>query len=105
MNNKPFVVTVLDIIKKFSLEVLSETKDMEKIEISNTDTIRPSLQLTGYFDNFDETRIQVCGMVEMTYLKSMTPQERLESLDKLFSKKIPVNNAKYIKLCYNTRGK
>jgi sugar/nucleoside kinase (ribokinase family) len=58
-------------------------------EISSTDINRPALQLVGFFDYFDDTRIQVLGMVEHTYLDKFDEEERRRILDRLFSFKFP----------------
>ena len=50
---------------------------------------RPGLQLAGYFDYFDERRLQVIGMAETKMLESMTSEQRSESFAKLFSYNIP----------------
>ena len=41
---------------------------------------RPGLQLAGFFDYFDDKRLQVIGRVETTYLEGLTSEERRESL-------------------------
>ena len=53
------------------------------------DVNRPGLQLAGYFDYFDERRLQVIGMAETKMLESMTSEQRSESFAKLFSYNIP----------------
>ncbi len=82
-----FTVELSKIIDEFKLEeVYTPHRD---IMIETTDIIRPGLQFVGFFDYFDPKRIQILGMVENTYLKEMTPEKRYESIDVLFSKKIP----------------
>lgn len=50
---------------------------------------RPGLQLTGFYEHFVHSRVQVIGEMETTYLMSMDSQKRTSVLDKLFSFDIP----------------
>ncbi len=60
-----------------------------KCTVHSTDVNRPGLPLSGFFDHFDETRIQILGNVEMGFLMEKTPEERTSVFDALFSRKIP----------------
>ncbi len=50
---------------------------------------RPGLALADFFQYFANKRMQVFGLSEMTYLKSLTPLQREERLEKLFQQGIP----------------
>ncbi len=50
---------------------------------------RPGLALTGFFQYFAQRRLQVFGLAELTYLKSMNKKEREERLRALFKKNVP----------------
>jgi HPr kinase/phosphorylase len=50
---------------------------------------RPALQLAGFFDYFDNTRLQMIGKVETTYLEGFTSEERRQKFEALFSRGIP----------------
>jgi HPr kinase/phosphorylase len=50
---------------------------------------RPGLALTGFFQHFPQLRIQVFGLAENAYLKSLTNTERMERLTQLFNQRIP----------------
>lgn len=43
-----------------------------------SDVNRPALQLSGYFEHFDGTRVQIIGMVEYTYLQQIDEKKREE---------------------------
>ncbi len=43
--------------------------------ITNTDVNRPGLQMVGFFDYFDNSRIQIMGKVEFTYLEQFHADE------------------------------
>ena len=82
-----FTVKLSKIIKEFKLEEVYVPNPDELIE--TTDINRPGLQLAGFFDYFDPRRIQVVGMVENTYLTSLSNEERHKRTEELFSRKIP----------------
>ena len=83
-------VSLKSIIEKQKLENLTPELDIKKIRISQPDINRPALQLAGFFEHFDNTRIQICGNVEHAYLADMhTRDENIEIFDKLFSHGIP----------------
>lgn len=73
------------IIDHFRLEVLYGPEDYREREITIEHVDRPGLQLTGYFDYFDTERIQLIGLVEASYLEKLTPTERKQRFDQLFS--------------------
>lgn len=50
---------------------------------------RPGLALTGFFQYFAQRRLQVFGLAEFTYLKSLEPAEREHRLRGMFEKHIP----------------
>ncbi len=82
-------VKLTTLINEFHLTVLYEPEHMEDIDIVTVDVNRPGLQLTGFFDYFDASRIQMMGKVETTYLEKLTSAERSASFEQLLSKKIP----------------
>lgn len=60
----------------------------KEIRIKTADLNRPGLQITGFFDYFDPSRIQIFGMVENTYLAGLSSEVRYNSLKRLFEKDI-----------------
>lgn len=59
------------------------------IKIESKDINRPGLELAGYSRYFSRDRIQLLGMVEMSYLKDLSLQTRKKKLDNLFSERFP----------------
>lgn len=57
--------------------------------VSSTDVNRPGLPLLGFFDHFDNSRIQILGNVEMSFLSEKTSAERRRIFDELFLREIP----------------
>ncbi len=77
------------LIDEFGLEVLRGAKGYQDRAIATEDVNRPGLQLTGFFDYFDPERLQVIGLVEITYLSGLTEQERRERFAMLLEHDIP----------------
>lgn len=50
---------------------------------------RPGLALAGFFKYFAHKRIQVLGLAEYTYLKSLPPSVRFERLTELYRRRVP----------------
>ena len=50
---------------------------------------RPGLALTGFFQYFAQRRLQVLGLAEFTYLKSLSPEERTIRLRAILEKNVP----------------
>ena len=86
-NNKS--VTVATIKERFNLTNFTPEVDLEKAEITVADVNRPALQLHGFYEHFEPSRIQVIGNVESAYLAKKTDQEKAEVFAKLFSYEIP----------------
>ena len=61
-------VSLKDIIAKMKLENLTPELDIAKVKITQPDINRPALQMAGYFEHFEATRMQIIGFVEYTYM-------------------------------------
>ena len=59
-------VKLSKLIEKMKIENLTPDIDVKKILIKEYDVNRPALQLTGFFEYFDNHRIQIIGHVEHT---------------------------------------
>ncbi|MBN2162409.1 MAG: HPr(Ser) kinase/phosphatase [Pontiellaceae bacterium] len=58
-------------------------------KLQETAMNRPGLALTGFFQYFANQRLQIFGLAEFTYLKSLSHSEKLERLKGLFEQQIP----------------
>ena len=74
---------------EFELENLTHDIDIEGRMLKQKFVNRPALQLKGFFDHFDNTRIQIIGRIEHTYMKNQSKETRIEILDRLFSYRFP----------------
>ena len=80
-------VSLEKIVKQFSLEVLSVPNDVSEIMITTPEINRPGLQMAGYFEFFDEKRIQIIGKSEVSFLNRFTPEKAEKRLEEIFSHK------------------
>lgn len=86
-NAQSFTVKLSRIIDEFKLEEVYVPKRETIIE--TVDVNRPGLQIAGFFDYFDPKRLQIFGMVENTYLKQFSSEEKSKILDAFFERGIP----------------
>ena len=63
--------------------------ERDSLSFDTVSVNRPGLMLAGYDSYFAENRIQVLGMMEMTYLENLKPTARKKIFEKIFSKNIP----------------
>jgi len=78
------------IIDEFHLEIIYAPENLEDILISSSDVHRPGVQLSdGYFDYFDNARIQIMGKVEHYYMATKSSEDAYNAYDKLMSSGIP----------------
>lgn len=57
----------------------------EEIAITNSNINRPGLQLYGFYNYFDEDRVQIVGKVEDSYLRHLSLEECKEKIDTFFT--------------------
>ena len=57
--------------------------------ITTADISRPGLEMAGYFDYYSPERLQLVGMKEWTYLKTMTANNRYSVFANIFREETP----------------
>ncbi len=82
-------VTIQEFIDKMRLKNMTPEIDMEKAVLTHPDVNRPALQLAGFFDHFDNERVQIIGYVEQEYLRQMDQDRKIHIYDRLLEAKIP----------------
>lgn len=82
-------VKLSKVIEKMQLENLTPQVDASGIWLHVPEINRPALQLTGFYDEFANDRIQIIGNVEYAYLNSLSESERFEQYTQLLSSNIP----------------
>ncbi len=84
-----FTMKLSALVAEHQLKIEYVPENWEEIRISVPDVNRPGLQLTGFYDYFDPRRLQVMGIVETTYLKGVSEEERRLRFEQLLSQPIP----------------
>ncbi len=85
--SSPYSVSLAKIIKNFKLETVFLPAPAENIYISNVEVNRPGLQFGGYYEFFDNGRIQIIGKSEEAYLNQFPEKEYLKRVDDFFATK------------------
>ena len=107
-----YSVELHKLISELRLEVVYGPEDYQYRMINSRAVYRPALPLAGFFEFFDPDDIQVIGKAENSYLQSLPYEQRLFTLDRLLSMKLPIlvlaNSVEatdeYVQVCkkYNT---
>ncbi|MGE4490719.1 MAG: HPr(Ser) kinase/phosphatase [Kiritimatiellales bacterium] len=74
--------------ERLSLELVCGESYLSRV-VEEKALNRPGLALTGFFQYFAQRRLQVFGLAEFTYLKSLTEPERDARLREIYEKNIP----------------
>lgn len=82
-------ISLTKVIEKWKWENLTPEIDISKIKIMQPDINRPALQLAGYFEHFEATRLQVVGFVEYSYMNGLDEEKQIEIYEKLLNNPIP----------------
>lgn len=76
-------------VEIFGMEILHKGRDFDNTVVTISDVNRPALQLVGFYDYFDDKRLQILGRGEMRYLDRMAEAERTRVFNKLLSYPFP----------------
>ena len=87
--NREFSFPLQKIIDEFRLRIDYMPENGGNRLISTNDTNRPGLQFSGFYEYFDNKRIQVMGNAEYAYLNSLSPEARRSSIENLFGYHFP----------------
>lgn len=82
-------VKLTKFVEKMNLKNCTPEIDLNGKYITLPDVNRPALQLTGYYEQFDSERVQIIGIVEATYLETLSAERKKEIYRELLSYNIP----------------
>jgi len=71
------------------MNIVYPSTDFGEVLIYTGDVHRPGLQLAGFYDYFDPTRIQLIGIMETAYMEKHPIDERTRKWEMLMQQKIP----------------
>jgi HPr kinase/phosphorylase len=69
-------VSVSKVAQLMDLHNFLPDMDLKGHRIMVSDVNRPALQLSGYFEHFEQSRVQIIGTVEYTYLQQLDSEKR-----------------------------
>ncbi len=85
--HQDFTVSLARVIKEHNLEALFLPKSADEILINTSDVNRPGIEMIGYYEFFDNQRIQIIGKTEASYLETLHNDDFQLVIDKLFNSK------------------
>ncbi|MDO5564012.1 MAG: HPr(Ser) kinase/phosphatase [Eubacteriales bacterium] len=82
-------IKVSYIIEKQELKLINKGINVSNTFIQSSDLNRLGLFLTGFYEKFDHTRVQIIGEAEQTFLKTLDNSKKESRYKKLAELKIP----------------
>ena len=77
-----YSVKLKTIVAEHGLTPVHLSKDYERAVLTTADVNRPAMQLTGFYNYFDPSRLQIIGRVESTYLNTLSREERRKAYER-----------------------
>ena len=84
-----YKVKLATLVEELQLEKVYIPPNYDKIHVISTAVNRPGMQLIGFFNHFDNSRLQIMGIVEIMYLKTLPANERRKCFEMLIKREIP----------------
>ena len=78
-------VALKELVSGLKLENCTPEVSVDNISLTQSEVNRPALQLAGYFDYFDSSRIQIIGHVENTYLQQKGLDYTVQVMEKIMA--------------------
>ena len=97
-----YKIPLSKIVEEFHFEVIVKPDCFEEIQIITPEVNRPGLALAGFYEIFEQDRIQLIGKAETHYLQSLEPSTKRVMLQKfvdakpvaiLYTTGLPVDDA------------
>ncbi|MBR5140535.1 MAG: HPr(Ser) kinase/phosphatase [Clostridia bacterium] len=82
-----YTVSLAKVIEKFNLETIYLPTLPEQIIVKCDRVNRPGLQMVGFYDHYENDRIQIIGKVENLFISQMDPEEKGRRLEDFFRSK------------------
>lgn len=84
----PNQLTVREVARGMNLEVLAGEAGLDHV-ITNPNLTKPGLELAGLFDFYEHNRIQIIGSKEGVFFKSLSLEDQLTRVRRLFEEQPP----------------
>jgi len=82
-----YSVSFAKVIDQFHLETIYLPALPEDIKITCARVNRPGLQLAGFYDHYEPSRMQIIGKTENLFISQMDPEEKTRRLEDYFRSK------------------
>ena len=79
-----YFIPLSNIIEAFSLESIYLPTLPEDIKITCSRVNRPGLQFVGFYDHYEQARLQIIGKVENHFIAQLEPEERRRRVEDFF---------------------
>ena len=79
-----YTVALSKVIEEFDLDTIYLPTVPEDIEISCSRVNRPGLQFVGFYDHYEQARLQIIGKVENLFLAQLDDEERRRRVEDFF---------------------
>ncbi len=79
---KVYKIPLTKVAEELRLEVVVKPENYESIQISSPEVNRPGLALSGFYEFFEQERIQLIGKAETSYLQSLGASTKRVMLQK-----------------------
>ena len=79
-----YTVPFSKIIDEFKLETVYLPDLPENLLVNCSRVNRPGLQMVGFYDHYEQARLQIVGKVENLFLSQLEPEERTRRLEDFF---------------------
>ncbi len=86
---KKYFVDLKELAQEHNLKVVYAAPDYDTVRIGSVDLNRPGIQLMGYLEHFDDTRIQVIGRSENAMMEEQDHQQRVAGFAAIMSRRVP----------------
>ena len=80
-----YAIPLSKIIENQGLEVLVMPRDASAIQIKTRDVVRPGLELNGFVDYFDNSRVAIIGRAEMGMLDKFSVEQKTDLIERYFA--------------------
>ena len=84
-----YSVKIEQLVKEYELKNLTTCVDFSEKTLIHPEVNRPALQLVGFFEYFSSERIQIIGLVEQSYIATLSKEEKEEIFEKICAYKVP----------------
>ena len=84
-----YTVALQKLVDKMSLKNCTPSINISNRLINQSEINRPALQLSGFFEHFESSRIQIVGNVEQAYMDQLGKEKKIAIVNQIMECEIP----------------